>query len=42
MEDLVASKLGLLDGLFDELRAASELVRRRRDEGRGVAAEGER
>lgn len=42
MEDLVASKLGLLDGLFDELRGASELVRRRREEGRGVAAEGER
>jgi hypothetical protein len=42
MEDLVASKLGLLDGLFDELRGASELVRRRREEGRSVAAEGER
>lgn len=42
MEDLVASKLGLLDGLFDELRSVSELVRRRREEGRGLAAEGER
>jgi hypothetical protein len=42
MEDLVASKLGLLDGLFDELRCTSELVRRRRDEGRSLAAEGER
>jgi adenosylhomocysteine nucleosidase len=42
MEDLVASKLGVLDGLFDDLRCASELVRRRREQGRGMAAEGER
>jgi hypothetical protein len=42
MEDLVASKLGILDGLFDDLRCASELVRRRREQGRGMVAEGER
>jgi hypothetical protein len=42
MEDLVASKLGLLDGLFDELRRAADLVRRRHDEARAIAAEGER
>lgn len=42
MADLVESKLGLLEGLFDELRAASESVRRRHDEARDVAAKGER
>lgn len=42
MEDLVASKLGVLDGVFGELRTAGELVRRRRDEGREIVARGER
>ncbi|HEX6203411.1 MAG TPA: hypothetical protein VF100_10430 [Thermoanaerobaculia bacterium] len=42
MEDLVESKLALLDGLFEELRRAGELVRRRHEEGRGIVVEGER
>ena len=42
MEDLVESKLGLLEGLFEELRGASEAVRGRRDEASRIAAKGER
>jgi hypothetical protein len=42
MEDLVASKLGLLDGLFDELRRTAELVRQRRAQGGARTVLGER
>ncbi len=40
MEDLVAARLSLTDGLLAELRGLSEEVRRRRREGRARHAEG--
>ncbi|HUO86771.1 MAG TPA: hypothetical protein VM617_05225 [Thermoanaerobaculia bacterium] len=42
MEDLVASKLGLLDGLFDELRSAAAARSERRRQAAGLRLEGER
>lgn len=42
MEDLVESKLGLLDGLFDELRSAADGLRGRRRQATGMRVEGER
>jgi hypothetical protein len=42
MEDLVASKLGVLGGLFDELRRMGDAVRSRRAAGRELVVPGER